>query len=225
MGKRIQFQANGKEVVGYLAEPTQPGPGVIVLQEWWGLVPQIESVADRFAAEGFVALAPDLYGGKSTVEPDEAGTLMQALNIAETERTLAGAIRHLLSLPLTQGEKVGTVGFCMGGQLSLLAATTNPQVGACVNFYGVHPAVKPNFANLHGPVLGLFGGKDHVTPPSAVEALRAKLEAAGKPFELHTYPEAAHAFFNDGRPEVYDADAAADAWSRVLAFFRANLGG
>jgi carboxymethylenebutenolidase len=93
-----------------------------------------------------------------------------------------------------------------------------------VNFYGVHPAVKPNFANLQCPVLGIFGGKDHITPPAAVEALRAQLEAAGKPIEFHTYPEAQHAFFNDARPEVYDAQAAADAWSRVLAFFRTHLG-
>src|SRR6266511_1303495 len=120
MGERISFKTNGTTTPGYLARPAQgSGPGLIVIQEWWGLVPQIEGVADRFAAEGFVALVPDLYHGKSTKSPDEAGKLMMALRVDEVERDLAGAIDHLVAQPAVSSKKVGTVGFCMGGALTL----------------------------------------------------------------------------------------------------------
>jgi carboxymethylenebutenolidase len=223
MGERIRFTANGTTTPGYLARPQGRGPGVIVIQEWWGLVPHIEQIADRFADAGFVALAPDLYHGESTKSPDQAGKMMMALRVDQAERDLAGAIDHLAAQPEVSSKKVGTVGFCMGGALSLFAASKNPEVGACVVFYGGHPHVKPDLAALQAPVLGFYAGKDGFVTPQAVKALDADLTRLGKRHEFHTYPDADHAFFNDHRPEVYDAGAAADAWNRTLAFLLSEL--
>lgn len=223
MGQKIAFSHGDETFNGYLAAAEGGGPGVIVLQEWWGLVGHITDVADRFAAVGFTALAPDLYRGKTTTEPDEAGSLMMALNIAETERQLAAAVRFLLAHPASVGDRVGVVGFCMGGQLAMLAACENPEVAACVNFYGIHPNVQPSFEKLNGPMLGLFAERDDYASLEAVSVLGARLTALGKPHEFVTYPGVDHAFFNDDRPTVYNAEAAADAWARTLTFFRSSL--
>jgi carboxymethylenebutenolidase len=196
---------------------------VIVIQEWWGLVPHIEQIADRFADAGFVALAPDLYHGESTKSPDQAGKMMMAMRVDQAERDLAGAIDHLAAQPEVSSRKVGTVGFCMGGAVSLFAASKNPEVGACVVFYGGHPNIKPDLAALQAPVLGFYAGKDGFVTPQAVTALDEELTRLGKRHEFHTYPAADHAFFNDHRPEVYDAAAAADAWAKTLAFFKSEL--
>src|SRR5580765_1152270 len=168
-GTMVEFSSNGGIGSGYLSKPESgKGPGVIVIQEWWGLVDHIKDLADRFAREGFVALAPDLYQGKTAKSPDEAGKLMMALNIAETEKELAAAVEFLSCQGWVQGRRVGIVGFCMGGQLALYAASKNPRIGAAVDFYGIHPAVKPDLKAIRCPVLGFFGGKDpSVTPDEA----------------------------------------------------------
>jgi carboxymethylenebutenolidase len=223
MGERIAFTTNGGTTPGYLARPAQKGPGVIVIQEWWGLVPHIEDIADRFAAEGYVALAPDLFHGERAKSPDQAGKLMMSLRVDEAARDLASAIHHVASQPETVGTKVGTVGFCMGGALSLYAACANPEVGACVDFYGGHPNIKPDIASLQAPVLGIFAGKDGFVSPQVVEDLDRRLTNAGKRHTFHTYPDADHAFFNDQRPEVYNPAAAKDAWAKTLAFFAGEL--
>ena len=222
-GKLVEFPSNGGTTNGYLATPSGKGPGVIVIQEWWGLVPHIKDICDRFANEGFVALAPDLYHGETTKSPDEAGKMMMAMNIDQAEKDLRGAINYLLELDSTTGNKVGTVGFCMGGALSLYAATKNQQVGACVIFYGGHPNVKPDLPNLNAPVLGIYAEKDGFATPQLAHELEGKLKELGKSVEIHIYPDADHAFFNDTRKEVYNAEAAKDAWSRTLNFFRSNL--
>ncbi|MFL6211131.1 MAG: dienelactone hydrolase family protein [Pyrinomonadaceae bacterium] len=220
----VEFQSNGETTTGYLSVPESGrGPGVVVIQEWWGLVPHIKNVADRFAAEGFVALAPDLFHGRATTSPDEAGKLMMALDIEQTEKDLRGAITYLLAHSGVTSDKVGTVGFCMGGALSLYAATKNEQVGACVVFYGGHPKVHYELADLHAPVLGLYAGRDKSIPPESVRTLEAKLNELGKAAEMHIYADADHAFFNDDRPEVYNPEAAADAWQRTINFLRAHL--
>ena len=190
-----------------------------------GLVPHIQEVADRFAAAGFVALAPDLYHGDVARSPDEAGKLMMALDIERTEKDLRGAIDYLLGHEAVEGGRVGTVGFCMGGVLSLYAAAVNERVGACVVFYGIHPKVEPPLERLRAPVLGLYAERDAFVPPAAVRALEARLKELGKSVEMHIYPGTDHAFFNDTRPEVYDAAAAADAWRRTVQFFREHLSG
>ena len=220
----ISFPANGKNTRGYLAVPEGgQGPGVIVLQEWWGLVPHIEDVCNRFAKEGFVALAPDLFHGRTTKSPDEAEKLFMALNIDDTEKDLQGAVKYLLDHDAVTGTRAGVVGFCMGGQLALYTAGKNSSVGACVDFYGVHPNVHPDYASIPGPVLGFFGEKDAFVTPESVNALEKKFTDAGVEVDFHTYPGAQHAFFNDTRTEVYHAEAAADAWKRTVGHFRSRL--
>jgi carboxymethylenebutenolidase len=224
MGEMVQFPFAGGTAGGYLSTPQQGGgPGVIVIQEWWGLVDHIKDVCDRFASEGFVALAPDLYHGKTTKSPDEAGKLMMALRIDEAERDLRAAAQYLSTQDAITSEKIGVVGFCMGGALSLYTATKNPNIGACVVFYGGHPNVKPDLPNLHAPVLGLYAGKDGFVTPASVRELERKLKDLGKQIEVVIYEDADHAFFNDARPEVYNAKAAADGWQRSIAFLRKHL--
>lgn len=221
-GRMVEFPSNGGTSHGYLATPAQgKGPGVLVLQEWWGLVGHIKNVCDRFAAAGFSALAPDMYHGKATTEPDEAGKLLMALNIGQAEKDLRGASAFLAQHSSTA--KIGAVGFCMGGQLALFAATLDRNVGACVNFYGIHPNVKPDYARLSGPVLGLFAEKDQFVNPSVARQVDVEIKAAGKQSEIHIYPGVDHAFFNDERADVYNKAAADDAWKRTLAHFRAHL--
>jgi len=221
-GKMVEFPSNGGTTSGYLATPASgKGPGVLVIQEWWGLVGHIKKVCDRFAGEGFTALAPDLYHGKTAGEPDEAGKLFMALNIAQAEKDLRGAAKLLAGQSSTP--KIGVVGFCMGGQLALFAATLNPSVGATVNFYGVHPNVKPDYAKLAGPVLGLFAEKDQFVTPHVARDTDAAIKKAGKASEIHIYPNVDHAFFNDENKAAYNKQAADDAWRRTLAFFRQHL--
>jgi len=221
-GKMVEFPTNGHKTQGYLATPAAgKGPGILVIQEWWGLVPHIKSVCDRFAAEGFSALAPDMYHGKTASEPDEAGKLFMALNIAQAEKDLAGAAKYLASHSSTS--KLGAVGFCMGGQLALFAGCTQPSIGAVVDFYGVHPNVTPDYARLSGPVLGLFAEKDGFVTPDTARGVEAAIKKAGKSVEIHIYPGVDHAFFNDENPGAYNKAAADDAWRRTLAHFRSNL--
>jgi carboxymethylenebutenolidase len=225
MGERLSFKSNGTTTPAYLAKPAQGGgPGIVVIQEYWGLVPHIEQICDRFAAEGFVALAPDLYHGQTAKSPDEAGKMMMAMRIDQAERDLAGAIDFLAARPEVAPKKIGTIGFCMGGALSLFAASKNPEVDACVVFYGGHPHVKPDLPALRAPVLGVYAGKDNFVTPDVVKGLDEEMTRLGKAHDFHTYPNAQHAFFNDQRPQVYDPTAAADAWKRTLTFFRRELG-
>jgi len=221
-GEMVEFGSNGGTASGYISRPASgTGTGVIVIQEWWGLVPHIKDVCDRFAAEGYVALAPDMYHGESAKSPDEAGKMMMALKIDKAEKDLRGAVNYLLNH--SSGTKVGTVGFCMGGALSLYAASKNPQVGACVIYYGIHPNVKPDLDNLQAPVLGFYAERDGFVTPAVVHALEDELKQHGKSSEMHIYPGTDHAFFNDTRKEVYNDAAAKDSWRRMLEFYREHL--
>jgi carboxymethylenebutenolidase len=222
-GTIVEFPSNGGTANGYLATPASgKGPGVIVLQEWWGLMPHIKDICDRFANAGYVALAPDLYHGESTKSPDQAGKLMMALQIDQAEKDMRGAASYLLELDSTTGDKVGTVGFCMGGVLSLYTATKNPQVGACVIYYGIHPNVHPDLPNLQAPVLGFYAEKDAYVTPEHAKELEKQLKDLGKSVEFHIYTGVDHAFFNNER-EVYDEAAAKDSWERMLKFYKQNL--
>ena len=225
MGELVEFQANGQTANGYLAIPRagrgfQAGPGVIVIQEWWGLVDHIKDVCERFAAEGFVALAPDLYHGTTTKSPDEAGKLMMALRIDEAEKELNGAVQYLLDHDAVTGDKVGVVGFCMGGALALYAASKNANINSCVVFYGIHPNVKPDLPNLQARVMGNYAENDAFVTPDIARQLEQQLKALGKQVDFKIYPGTDHAFFNDTRPEVYNAGAATDAWQRTIQFLR-----
>jgi carboxymethylenebutenolidase len=221
----IAFPANGSTAQGYLAlPPSGAGPGLIVVQEWWGLVDHIKELCDRFAGEGFVALAPDHYHGRQTNSPDEAGKMFMALNIGQAGKEMRGAAEYLHGHAAVAPKRVGILGFCMGGQLALFAAQEHGDRLACaVDFYGVHPHVAIDPARVKIPVLGHFGREDASVPVDAVTALGTTVRAAGGSFEPHFY-DAGHAFFNDTRPQAYDAEAAEVAWERTLAFLRKHLG-
>ena len=224
-GTMISFRANGRTADGYLALPAGgSGPGLLVIQEWWGLVGHIKDVTDRFAAEGFVALAPDLYHGETAKSPDQAGKLFMALNIAEAGKDMRGAARHLLALDAVRPKRVGSVGFCMGGQLALYAACEYPEeIATAVDFYGVHPSVVIHPERLAGPVQGHFGRKDRTTPREAADALVERIRGAGQEIDAYFY-DAGHAFMNDQRPEAYHEPSARQAWTRTVAFLKKQLG-
>jgi carboxymethylenebutenolidase len=223
----IEFKSNGGTASGYLASPASgKGPGVIVIQEWWGLISQVKGVADMFAREGFNALAPDFYHGKSAQigEPDKAQKLMMELDIEQAAKDARGAAQFLASHPKTSSKKIGVIGFCMGGMLALMTGTVaSDVVGAVVDCYGVPPQKKPDYTKLKGvPVLGIFAGKDeHVM--HALPELEADLKAAGAPFEKVVYPNVDHAFLNEQRADVHHPDDAKDAWPKIMSFLKTHL--
>jgi carboxymethylenebutenolidase len=227
MTEQVSFPSNGTEGQGELAVPDAgSGPGIVVLQEWWGVNDQITEVCDRFAAEGFVALAPDIYRGVTTTEPDEAAKLMMALNIQQAAKDMAGAVRYLRSHPAVTSPGVGITGFCMGGGLALWLATLVPDdVLAVAPYYGVIPweAAQPDWSRLSAPVQGHYAALDESADPEAVAALEAQLRALGKQVELFVYPDCEHAFTNHHRPEVFHQEHTETAWRRTIEFFRANV--
>jgi carboxymethylenebutenolidase len=224
--QNVTFPSGGGTAHGYLALPESGvGPGVIVIQEWWGLTSHIADVTNRLAAEGFVALAPDLYGGSTTHDADEAGKLMQELPVDRAATDLGGAVDFLLDHEAVVGRKVGAVGFCMGGGFVLvLAAQQGEKIGAAVPFYGVLGEDYPSFENLSAPMLGHFGEQDTMAPPDAVKALADRIESeSGRRPDFRLYP-AGHAFFNDeNHLGTYDPEQATIAWNKTLNFLRANL--
>jgi len=225
VGEIVRFASNGGEAEGYLALPAVgSGPGVVVIQEWWGLVPHITDLCERFASAGLVALAPDLYHGAATTEPDEAAKLMMALNLEQAAKDLSGAVAEVAR---KGNGKVGVVGFCMGGGLALmLAANAGDAVQAVVPFYGAVPweSASPDYANMSAAVQGHFAEKDDWVNAEMVATLDTTLRENGVEFEAFTYPGTDHAFFNDARSEVYDAEAAGLAWRRTLEFLKSKLG-
>jgi carboxymethylenebutenolidase len=227
-GKHTVVPHNGDSVPVYVATPPSgSGPGVVVIQEWWGLVPHIKSVCDRFAAEGFVAAAPDLYRGASASnsEPDAAFHLLMEMALDRAAKDMLLTVDDLLARDEVTGDKVGTVGFCMGGGLALKLASVSPKVGAAVSFYGFpREGLSWDLGQCNCPVLGHYAEEDDFAPPELVERMKAELDEAGVPNEFYFYPGTEHAFFNDDRPEIYNKEAAELAWRRTLDFFRANLG-
>jgi carboxymethylenebutenolidase len=229
MGQIVSYHSNGGSSQGYLASPAGGGPGVVVIQEWWGLVPHIESVTDRLAKAGFVALAPDLYHGRHTAEPDEAGKLLMGMAMDQAARDIAGAAAYVAGLPDTAGTtgKVGVVGFCMGGSLALWSATFSPAIVAAVGFYPPLPweTMSPDWSNYAGKAAVIHCSEHDGT--SAAPGIKTAVDAitrAGGECATYDYPGTDHAFFNDDRPSVYDSVASATAWARTLAFFRDSLG-
>jgi carboxymethylenebutenolidase len=218
----VEFTSNGGIAKGYLADGG--GPGIVVIQEWWGLVPHIQDVAERFAAEGFTALAPDLYHGEEATEPDEAGKLMMAMNIEQAAKDMSGAVDLLLER--TRRDAVGVVGFCMGGGLALVLACLRPDaVKAVAPFYGIipWPSAEPDWTRLDAKVEGHYAEKDAFFTPEKVRELEARLTDLGKDVTFQIHPDVDHAFFNDTRPEVHDPSASAAAWQATLTLFRETL--
>jgi carboxymethylenebutenolidase len=221
----IEFPTSAGAAPGYLAVPDgERGPGVIVLQEWWGVDEHIRSLCDRLAAEGFYALAPDLYRGETTTQPSEAQQKMMALSMSEVEREMCGAADYLASQPGFEGPGVGAVGFCLGGGLAVWAAATCPKIAAAVTFYYVMPHGKPDFSAIHGPVLGHFGTADEFIPTEDANKLEAELKHAGVDTTFHSYEGAGHAFVNDtNRLGTHDPELAQLAWGRTVEFLRSAL--
>ena len=230
MSETVEFPSNGSTASGYLATPAEgAGPGVLVIQEWWGLVPQIKRVCDRLASEGFTALAPDLYHGEIAkhTEMDKAAKLMSTLPPDRAGRDMAGAVDYLLAHDSVRGSSVGVVGFCMGGALTLIvAAQQGDKVGAAVPYYGAPLGdMAPDWSGLTAPVMGHYAESDDFFKPDAVRELEQSLQARGKDVTFHFYAGCGHAFANEENAlGTHDEDAARQAWVRTLEFLRAKLG-
>lgn len=220
MGELIEFRRpDGKTAPGYLAAPQGSGPGIVVIQEWWGLNEQIKRTADRLAAVGYRALVPDLFRGELAKNSQEANHLMGHLDFPQAaQQDVRGALQHLKQ----GGGKAGVLGFCMGGALTIIAAAKVPETDAAVCFYGIPPAEAADPSTIRIPLLAHFATQDDWCNPTAVAGLENSLRAGGVPYELHRY-YAHHAFFNEARPEVYDKAAAQLAWDRTVTFLRKHL--
>ena len=224
MGTTIEYTRNGQKVSAYLATPQGAGPfpAVIVIQEWWGLNAHIRDVADRYAKEGYVALAPDLYHGKVTGDSNEAGKLMGALNRDEAIKDLIGGIQYLKGQKSVRAERIGVTGFCMGGSFALLLPCKTKEIRAAAPYYGEVPD-EATLQTLACPVLYIYGDTDFWITRDDVRRLEAALKKYNKPGEAKIYPGAPHAFFNDTRQDVYRAKEAQDAWRRTVDFFAKHL--
>jgi carboxymethylenebutenolidase len=224
----VTFSANGVEGMGYLAQPDQAGasrgthPGVIVIQEWWGLDGHIRDIAERYAREGFVALAPDMYHGKVATEPDEARKLVMSMNREQANKDLLGALTYLQGLPEVAPKKIGVTGFCMGGALTLWLATASTEVAAAAPFYAGFRPGPEELAKIEAEMFCAFGADDGGIPLDAVKEFEDNLRNVGKNAVVKVYEGAPHSFFNDTK-ESYRPAAAKDAWEHSLDLFRRTL--
>jgi carboxymethylenebutenolidase len=227
VGQMVNFPSNGDSCEGYLALPESgKGAGVIVIQEWWGLVDHIKDLADRFAAEGFVALAPDFFHGASTDEPDEAQRLLMGLAMDRAAKDIQGAAQYLAGRREVAGTRVGVVGFCMGGSLALWSGALADEVKVAVGFYPAIPWEKMS------PTWGSYANKsamihaseeDGTSKADGIQAAVKGIQEAGGDVEVYDYPGSSHAFFNDQRPEVHNKEASEQAWRRTLDLLKSRL--
>lgn len=224
----VTYPGEGVTVRAFLVGPAAKGarPALIVVQEWWGLNDHIKDVARRYAREGYVAIAPDLYsrlGNRVTADPNEAGKLMNSLRQEDGLRDLNATVTYLKSVEGVDAARIGVTGFCMGGSYALMLPCVNRDIKAAVPFYGQVPNPDAPLKDLACPVLYIYGEEDGWITKADVQRLAAALKKYGKPGEIKTYPGAPHAFFNDTRKDVYKPAEAKDAWARTLAFFKTHL--
>ena len=230
MGTMVEFASNGGTAAGYLATPEGgTGPGVIVVQEWWGLDSGTREMADRLAAAGFVALAPDLYHGELAehTEMDKAGELMQALPLDRAARDMSGAVDHLTGHAATTGDGIGVMGFCMGGMLTFVLAALRPDaVKAAVPFYGFPQGDdQPDYSRITAAIQGHMAEHDDFFPPDAARALEARLRELGKDVTLTVHPGVGHAFMAPHNAlGTQDQDLADRIWPQATAFLHEHLG-
>ncbi len=223
--ENVSFKSGDETVAGYIATPDSAGrhPAIVVIHEWWGLNAWVKEQAEKFAQQGYVALAVDLYRGKSATTPDEAHELMRGMPQDRAVRDLEAAFDYLASRPDVNGHKIGSVGWCMGGGLSLQLAVHEPRLAACAVNYGAMPTDAGDIGKIKAPVLGNFGAEDHGIPPDAVRAFEKAMRDAGKTIDVKIYDGAGHGFENPNNKGGYRPDAALDAWARMLGFLAKTL--
>lgn len=221
----VQFKSGNDTVSGFLALPDSPGvhPGVIVIHEWWGLNDWVKEQAEKLAANGFAALSVDLYRGKTATDPTEAHELMRGLPPDRAITDMKAAFDYLASRKDVRKDRIGSIGWCMGGGFSLQLAIHEPRLAACVVNYGALPTDPTDIQQIYAPVLGNFGAEDRGITPADVHAFEAAMRAAGRRFDAKIYPGAGHAFENPNNKGGYRAEAAADAWTRTITFFNKTL--
>jgi carboxymethylenebutenolidase len=223
--ENVSFKSGSETIAGYLALPDSSGPhpALVVIHEWWGLNDWVKEETRKFADQGYVALAVDLYRGKSTASPDEAHELMRGLPQDRAIRDMRAAFAFLAARGDVNRNKIGSVGWCMGGGLSLQLAIHEPKLAACAVNYGAMPTDAADIAKIHAPLLGNFGAEDRGITPDDVRAFERTMKAANKSIDVKIYDGAGHAFENPDNKAGYRPDAAADAWSRMVDFFGKTL--
>lgn len=221
----VSYKSGDETLTGFLALPESAGPhsAIVVIHEWWGLNDWVKEQAQKFAQQGYVALAVDLYRGKVAANPDEAHELMRGMPQDRAVRDLIAAFDYLASRVDVNKARIGSVGWCMGGGLSLQLAIHEPKLAACVVNYGAMPTDAADIQKIQAPVLGNFGAEDRGIPPDAVRAFEKAMKAAGKTIDVKIYDGAGHAFENPNNKQGFRQDAATDAWARMLGFFSKTL--
>ena len=225
----VQYQSGNVGMKAFVAAPQTKDkrPAILIVQEWWGLTEHIKDIARRYAAEGYVAIVPDLYsrlGHALPTDAGEAGKLMNTLKQEDGLTDLNATVAYLKSVPEVDAAKIGMTGFCMGGSYALMLPCVSPEIKAAVPFYGQVPNPDTPIQKLACPVLYLYGEDDGWITKADVQRLAAALKKYNKAGEIKTYPVAPHAFFRDTDPTVYRPEAAQDAWARTKAFFKQHLG-
>ena len=224
-GKSVSYKSGDETVSGTLYVPAGKGPfpALIVIHEWWGLNDWVKEQASKLADQGYVALAIDLYRGKVATTPDLAHEIMRGVPEDRASRDLRAAFDFLASQPNVKKDRIGSIGWCMGGGYSLDTALLEPTLAAAVINYG-HLATDPaELKKISAPILGIFGGQDRGIAPDDVKKFGESLDKLGKKSEIKIYPDAGHAFENPNNKQGYRADDAADAWKRTVDFLAANL--
>src|SRR5215831_2917531 len=221
----VSYKSGDETVSGFLALPDGPGqhPAIIVIHEWWGLNDWVKEQAQKYATQGYLALAVDLYRGKVATNPDDAHVLMRGLPDDRGMRDLEAAFAYLSSRPDVNTAKIGSVGWCMGGSWSIKLAVDQPKLAACVVNYGWLPSDPALVAKIKAPVMGNFGAEDQGIPPKDVKAFESAMKTDGKITDIKIYDGAGHAFENPNNKQGYRAEAAADAGQRISTFFNKYL--
>jgi len=224
-GNKVSFKSGNETVSGHLVLPGTNGrrPAIIVIHEWWGLNDWVKEEAQKLAEQGYVALAVDLYRGRSTADPNEAHELMRGLPQDRGMRDLEAAFDYLASRPDVDAKRIGSIGWCMGGGWSIQLAVAEPRLAACVVNYGALPTDPAAIARIQAAVLGNFGADDRGIPPESVHAFEQAMKAAGKSIDAKIYEGAGHGFENPNNKTGYRPEATADAWARIVAFFAKTL--
>ncbi len=223
--KTVAYPSGKETVQGVLYTPAGQGPfpALVVIHEWWGLVPWVKEQADQLADQGYVTLAVDLYRGKSTSDAGEARQLSGSLPRERADRDLLAAVQFLKTQKNVDGKRIGVIGWCMGGGYAFDLATQDPELKAAIINYGRVASDAALLQKINAAVLGIFGGQDRAYPAETAQKFEQQMKALGKDIEVHVYPDAGHAFENPGNKAGYRAADAADAWKKIIDFLGRNL--